>query len=78
MGLISLTWVFCHNLVKLHFVVIKILSFPCSMLFSVMADAEHLKCQIAKNQNGLMQRLLYHKAGTIPLRDFSSFILAYF
>ena len=22
-----------------------------------------------------MQRLLYHKAGTIPLKDFSSFIL---
>ena len=32
MGLISLTWVFCHNLVKIHFVVIEILSFSCSML----------------------------------------------
>ena len=31
-GLISLTWVFCHNLIKIHLVVIEILSFSCSVL----------------------------------------------
>ena len=42
MGLISLTWVFCHNLVKTHFVVIEILSFSCSVLSLVKADGDHL------------------------------------
>ena len=32
MGLLSLTWVFCHNLVKNYLVVIEILSFSCSVL----------------------------------------------
>ena len=42
MGLISLTWVFCHNLVKIHLVVIEILSFSCSVLLLVKADGNHL------------------------------------
>ena len=42
MGLISLTWVFCHNLVKIHLVVIEILSFSCSMLLLVKADGDYL------------------------------------
>ena len=40
MGLISLTWVFCHNLVKIHLVVIEILSLSCSV--QVKADGVHL------------------------------------
>ena len=42
MGMISLTWVFCHNLVKIHLMVIEILSFSCAVLFLVMADGDHL------------------------------------
>ena len=41
MGLISLTWVFCHNLLKIHLVVIEILSFSCFVLL-VKADGDHL------------------------------------
>ena len=80
MGLISFIWVFCHNLVKIHLAVIEILSFSCSVLLLVKEDGEHLampNCK-KKNQNGLMQRLLSYKAGIIPLKDFSSFILCYF
>ena len=42
MGLISLTWVFSHNLVKIHLDVIEILSFSCSVLLLVKADGNHL------------------------------------
>ena len=42
MGLLSLTWVFCHNLVKNYLVVIEILSFSCSVLLLVKADGDHL------------------------------------
>ena len=42
MGLISLTWVFCHNLVKINLVVIEILSLSCSVLLLVKADGNHL------------------------------------
>ena len=42
MGLISLKWVFCHNLVKINLVVIKILSFSCSVLLLVKADGDRL------------------------------------
>ena len=42
MGLISLTLVFCHNLVKIHLVVIEIVSFSCSVLPLVKADGDHL------------------------------------
>ena len=59
MGLISLTWVFCHKLVKIHLVVIDILSFSCSVLLLVKADGDHLAVpNCKKNQNCLMQRLL--------------------
>ena len=58
MGLISFTWVFCHNLVKIHLVIIDILSFSCSALLLVKADGDHLVVPNCKNnQNGLMQRL---------------------
>ena len=42
MGLLSLIWVFCHNLVKIHLEVIEILSFACSVLLLVKADGDHL------------------------------------
>ena len=42
MGLISLTWVFCHCLVKVHLEVIEMLSFSCSVLLLVKADGNHL------------------------------------
>ena len=63
MGLISLTWVFCHNLVKIHLVVIERLSFSCSVLLLVKADGDHLavpncKKKKKKKKNGSMQRLL--------------------
>ena len=41
-----------------QFGVIEILSCSCSVLFLEMADGDHLALQIAKNQNGVMQRLL--------------------
>ena len=60
MDLISLTWIFCHNLVKIHLEVIEILSFSCSVLLLVKADGDHLAVPNCKKnkQNGLMQRLL--------------------
>ena len=58
MGLISLTWVFCYNLVKIHKVVIELLSFLCSVLFLVMADGDHLAMPNCKSSK------------IIPLRDF--------
>ena len=45
MDLILLTCVFYHNLVKLHLVVIEILSFSCSVLLLVKADGNHLAVQ---------------------------------
>ena len=42
MGLILLTWVFCHNLVKIDLVLIEILSFSCSVQLLVKADGDHL------------------------------------
>ena len=54
MGLISNTWVFCHNLVKIHLVFIEKLSFSCSVLLLVKADGDHLAVpNCKKNQNGL-------------------------
>ena len=41
MGLISLTWVFTSNLVKIHSVVIEILSFSSSVLLLVKAGGDH-------------------------------------
>ena len=51
MGLISLTWVFCHNLVKIHLVVIEILSFSCSVLLLVKADGNHLAVPNCKQKS---------------------------
>ena len=42
MDLISLTWVFCHNLVKTNLVAIGILSFSWLVIFLVTADGDHL------------------------------------
>ena len=42
MGLISLTWAFCHNLVKILLVVIEILSFSYSVLLLIKAVDDHL------------------------------------
>ena len=56
MGLILLTWVFCHYVVKLHLVVTEILSFSCPVLLLVKTDDDHLAVQNCKeHQNGLMQ-----------------------
>ena len=43
MGLISLTWVFCHNFVKIHLEVIEILSLYCSVLLLKKPDGDHLE-----------------------------------
>ena len=56
MGLISLTWVFRHNLVKIYLVVIEKLLFSCSVLLLVKADSNHLVVPNCNNQNGLLQR----------------------
>ena len=50
MGLISLTWVFCLNLVKIHLVVIEILLYYCSVLFLVTADGNHLAVPNCKQE----------------------------
>ena len=42
MGLIYLTLVFCHCLVKIHLEVIEVLSFSRSLLLLVKADDDHL------------------------------------
>ena len=77
MGLISLTWAFCHNFVKIHIEDTGILSFSCSVLLFVKADGDRLAVPNCKKkskiQNGLMQRLLLYKTGTIPLTDFFQF-----
>ena len=54
MGLISLTWVFCHNLVKIHLVVIERLSYSCSVLLLVKADGDHLAVQNCKKNKNKM------------------------
>ena len=58
MGLISLTWVFCHNLVKIHSVVIEIHSFSCSVLLLVKADGDHLAVPNCKTR--ILQRAVSH------------------
>ena len=51
MGLILLTWVFCHNLVKIHSVVVEIVSFSCSVLLLVKADGDHLAVPNCKKKS---------------------------
>ena len=58
MGLISLTWVFCHYLVKIHSVVIEILSFTCSVLLLVKADGDHLAVPNCKKSKQLNRKRL--------------------
>ena len=58
MGLILFTWVFCHNLVKIHLLVIEILSFSCSVLLVVKADATILQCQIEKKSKWLNAKII--------------------
>ena len=50
MGLISLTWVFRNNWVKIYLEVIEILSFLCSVLLLVKQMATILQCHIAKKK----------------------------
>ena len=58
MGLISLTWVFCHNLVKIHIVIIEILCFSCSVLFLVTADGDHLELPYCKRSKWLNAKII--------------------
>ena len=58
MGPISLTWVFCHNLVKIHSVVIEILSFSCSVLLSVKEDGDHLAVPNCKKLKWLYAKVI--------------------
>ena len=51
MGLISLTWIFCQNLIKIDLVVNEILSFSCSVVLSVNADGDHLAVPNCKKIN---------------------------
>ena len=66
MGLIPLTWVFYHNLVKIHLVVNE----TFSVLFLETAGGDHLLVPSCKKSNGLMQRLL--------VLEISSFSCLYF
>ena len=58
MGLISLTWEFCLNLVKIYCVVIVILLFLYSVLFLATADGNHLAVPNCKNIKWLNAKLL--------------------
>ena len=58
MDLISLTWVFCHNLVKTHLLIIEILSFSFSVLFSVTADGDHLAVPSCKKIEWLNAKII--------------------
>ena len=58
MGLISLTWVFCHNLVKIRLVVIGILSFSCSVLLLVKADGDNLAVPNCKKSKWLNAKII--------------------
>ena len=51
MRLILLTWVFCHNLIKIHLVIIEMMSFSCSVLLLVKADGDHLAVPSCKKKS---------------------------
>ena len=57
MGLISPTWVFCHDLVKIHLVILEILCFSCSVLFLVTADGDHLELPNCKRSKWLNAKI---------------------
>ena len=74
MGLISLTWVFCHNLIKIHLVVIEILSFLYSVLLLVKEDGDHLAVpNCKKNQYGLCKDYYYTNERLFPVLYFAIF-----
>ena len=58
MGLISLTRVFCHNLVKIHYEVIEILSFSNSVILLVKADGNHLAVPNSKKSKWLNAKII--------------------
>ena len=75
MALISLTWVVCHNLIKIHLVVIEILSVSYSVLLLVKADGDHLAVPNCKTKS------IWLNAKIIVIQSwkiFSSLILCYF
>ena len=79
MGLISLTWVFCHNLIKIHLVIIEMLSFSCSVLILVKADGDHLAVPNCKKSIWLNAKIIVIQRWYNSTKDFfSSFILGYF
>ena len=62
MGLISLTWVFYHNLVIIHLIVIEVLSFSCSVLFLVKALRPHLVVPNCKKSKWLNAKIIVTKS----------------
>ena len=62
MDLIALTWVFYHNLVKIHLVVLKILSFYSSVLILVKADGDHLVVPNYKKKKWLNAKIIVTKS----------------
>ena len=70
MGLISITWVFCHNWVKIHLVVIEVLSFSCSVLFLVMADGDHPAMPYCKKSKWLNAKIIVTESGYNSIERF--------
>ena len=62
MSLISLTLVICHNLVKIHLVVIEILSFSCSVLYLLKTDGNHLVVPNCKKSKWLNAKIIVTKS----------------
>ena len=61
MSLILLTWVFCNNLVKIHSVVVEILSFSCSVLLLVKPQSHRTKFPLRQCKTGLTQYKLVRR-----------------
>ena len=73
MGLISLTWVFCHNLVKTHFVVIEILPFSCFVISLVKADGDHLVVPNCKKSKRINAKIIVIKSWYNSIKRFFRF-----
>ena len=57
------------NLVKIHSVVIEILSFSYFALYLITADNGHLgMLNCKKNQNGFIQETFWHYVGSILIK----------
>ena len=57
---------FDTNLVKIHYAVIQILSFSCSVLFDVTANGGHLGMQYCKKKSKrIIQEIFWHKVGSL-------------